>query len=97
MDRPTFTITRPLARHLLAHTGGRFFSATFKKRTDGSMRKMVGRVGVAPKNPSEKGRGYDPADHDLLTVYVPAVENYRNIPLDSLTEIRTLGAEFKVV
>ena len=96
MNKPEFTISLDVAEHLMKKSNGKFFSATFIKRTDGTERTMVGRLKVTPKNPSVRGRVYEDADHALLTVYVPAVSNYRTIPLDSVISVGTLGATFKV-
>jgi hypothetical protein len=81
--KPEFTISSEVAEHLMKKSNGKFFSATFIKRTDGTERTMVGRLKVT-------------ADHGLLTVYVPAVSNYRTIPLDSVTSVGTLGATFNI-
>jgi hypothetical protein len=95
-NKPEFTVSSDVAEHLMKKSNGKFFSATFIKRTDGTERTMVGRLKVTPKNPSLSGRVYQDSDHGLLTVYVPKVSNYRTIPLDSVLEIGTLGAKFKV-
>jgi len=96
ITKPEFTVTADVAEHLIRKTGGKFFSATFTKRTNGAERTLVGRLKVQPKVEATRPRAYVDADHDLLTVYVPAISNYRTIPLDALKSVGTLGATFKV-
>lgn len=95
-ERPTFTISPAVARHLMKNSSGRFFSATFRKRTNGEMRTLVGRLHVQPKTEATRPRAYKDSDHDLLTVFVPALQSYRTIPLDAVTKLGTMGANWEV-
>ena len=40
MNKPEFTISLDVAEHLMKKSNGKFFSATFIKRTDGTERTM---------------------------------------------------------
>lgn len=69
---------------------GKIFGVTFIKRTDGSPRTMSCRRG-ASVNIQGVGQSFDPAEHSLLTVFSCNDEGYRNIPLDSITELKHHG------
>lgn len=68
------------ARRALAKTAGRFFYAEFTKRTNGELRKLVGRLGVK-KHVNGKGLSYNPKDYDLQVVWDSQKKWYRMIPL----------------
>ena len=61
------TITTSEAEELIRNSGGKIFSATFIKRSTGSLRRMTGRVGVS-KGVTGAGSNYNAKDHDLIRV-----------------------------
>lgn len=86
-------IDRALARIGEAGRGGRFFSVDFVKRTDGADRHMVARLGVH-RGTLGVGMAYDPAEHDLLTVFDihapgkgPKRGDFRSVPLDRVVAV----------
>ncbi len=70
----------------IAATSGRFFSAYFIKR-DGSLRRMVARIGVS-KFVSGEGLAFDPADFNLAVVWDAQKRAYRMINLSTLLSLR---------
>lgn len=68
------TKQREKARRIIKATGGKFFSVTFTKRTNGQLRTMTCRTGVHKFLIGEAGKGqqYDPDDVDLICVWDPA-------------------------
>jgi len=71
---------------------GRFFGVRFVKRTDGSIRHMVARTGVAsPLTPTSQPRTWDPASKGLLQVWDVHKRAYRLIPAESILEIHAGG------
>lgn len=77
-------VKRSDARQILRDSKGKFFSATFVKK-DGKIRHMTCRVGVR-KGVKGVGMSFNPKDHDLLTVFEPANDNFRMINLNTLLE-----------
>ncbi len=72
---------------------GRIFSVEFIKRTDGSRRRMVARTGVR----SAGGElNYDPASHNLITVYDMVKRGFRNIPVDNILSLKANGKTYKI-
>jgi hypothetical protein len=70
---------------------GKIFSASFVKRSDGSVRQMLARTGVKPDGGGE--RSYNPSDHNLLLVWDLQAKGYRTIPADNLIRIKAHGRE----
>lgn len=62
------TISTTQAADLIKRSGGKLFSVTFIKRSTGSPRRMVARVGVT-KGVTGEGKRFDPSAHNLLTVH----------------------------
>ena len=91
------TKDREIVRRIIKATNGKFFSVVFTKRTTGELRKMICRTGVG-KFANGKGRKYDPADKDLMTVWDSQAwdpekgdTGYRSINLRTVCEIRFRG------
>lgn len=86
-------MTHADAIRFIENTQGKIFSLVFTKRTDGSERHMVCRLGVyAPLAYGEhKGPAYDAASKGLLTVWDMEKRSYKNIPLDAITKIKVKG------
>lgn len=73
--------------------GESIFSAKFIKRTDGSERLMVCRLGVK-KELQEQGRDFDPEYKALLSVYDMQKKAYRFINLATVFELRIKGKTY---
>jgi hypothetical protein len=73
---------------------GKIFSVIFTKRTDGTERRMVCRVGVS-KSLVGRGPSYDAESKDLLTVYDMEKKAYRMIPAEGVIELRAMKQQFK--
>jgi hypothetical protein len=72
---------RRVARFLEA-TGGRFFSVSFRKRSDGSFRRLLSRTGV---HPTGEGKGrYNPAEKGLLLLWDLQRSQWRAVPLEGV-------------
>lgn len=86
------TVTRELALQLINESKGRIVAVEFRKRSDGSIRRMAFRIGVK-KYLTGRGATYDPKLYGLLTVFdmSPNVRNYRSIPVDGLIRIKVKG------
>ena len=64
----TTTITKDDAKKMLEnHNDGTIFTVVFRKKTDGSIRKMNCRKGV--KKGVSSSLAYRPKDYDLVSVY----------------------------
>ena len=72
---------------------GRIFSVTFVKRTDGSIRDMLCRTGVA-KHLKGGEPAYDALSKGLMTVYSLDAQGYRNINLDSVLSAKVDGVVY---
>ena len=82
---------------LIDSTDGRWFTVTFIKRTDGSLRTMTCRTGVK-KYVNGVGLAYDPKSLNLRSVWVAnegkeGAESYRSINLETIVEIKAEGKE----
>lgn len=69
---------------------GKFFSVGFRKRSDGSFRRLYGRK--APRG--KKTPAYNPNHHGLVWVYDIQNKGIRSIPLESIEWIKAGGKEF---
>lgn len=81
-----------LVRELILAQGDRFFRVTFVKRTDGQLRTMLARRGIAPAKPVLKpGKR---AEEDLITDCITVFEvgkGYKRIPIDRVLEVAAAG------
>ncbi len=87
-------VSRYKTMELLKATRGKIFSCEFVKK-DGSLRKMVARLGVA-KN-LKGGKNGAGANNALITVYDMAVGGYRMINLETLKSLKVAGVAYEVV
>jgi hypothetical protein len=88
-------ISTQQAADLIRSSGGQFFTATFTKRTDGTLRTMNCRLGV--KSHLRGGEpAYDFAEKGLVPVYDLVKQDYRCFPLDSLTQLAISGQVYEV-
>lgn len=72
---------------------GQIFSVEFIKRTDGSLRRMVCRLGVK-KHLKGGTAAYDAKEHDLLTVFDMEKGGYRSIPVEAVQSLTVHGQTF---
>jgi hypothetical protein len=94
-ETPAGPITRQQAKQLIKDTKGKFFTVTFIKRTDGTVRVMNARLGVKaylkggelPYNPDEKG---------LIPVFDIPKRAYRMINVDTITNLKIGNNEYNV-
>lgn len=91
----TKTITLQKAIKLIMATKGTVFSTTFIKRTDGSVRTLVGRLDVT-KGVTGKGMSYDPFDKGLIPVYDFQKNQFRMINCDTIINISVRGKKYQV-
>lgn len=62
------SITTNEAASMIRESQGKLFGVTFIKRSTGSSRHMVARVGVS-QGVTGEGQKFNPRDHNLLNVY----------------------------
>ena len=85
-------IKKKLAKKMIYNLQGKVFGATFVKK-DGSIRNINCRTGVAKYlKGGEKRYDYD----NLVCVYDMQIEDYRNINIDTLMQLRTGGNTYHV-
>ena len=82
------------AAQMIKDTGGKFFTVTFVKRTDNSIRTMNCRRGVKLGIKGTGTRKSRPTG--LVTVYDMKNSAYRNINVSGIRSIRMRGTEYKV-
>lgn len=87
-------VSRFKVDEVIKSTHGKIFSCEFIKK-DGSLRKMVARLGVA-KNLKGGSNGAS-AKNSLVTVFDMVACSYRMINLSTLTALRVAGVNYKVV
>ena len=74
---------------------GEFFTVTFSKRTDGSIRTLNGRLGVR-KHLKGGNLPYDAASKELLPVFDTQKGEYRMIDLRSIISAKIGGKDYIV-
>lgn len=96
------TISRSDAVRHIEASGGKLFSVRFAKRSDGSVRTMCCRTGVA--NRRQGGSlAFDPASKGLILVFDMNIGTaggqgaYRMIPIEGLLQIKIDGEWLDVV
>ena len=95
MDR-VITINKDIARDIVSgYKGNQFFTVSFVKRGDGSLRKMNCRKGVH-KEVTGEGIKYDPESKGLVCVRDVQARAYRMIPLENIVSINITGRKYKV-
>ena len=74
---------------------GRIFSVEFIKRSTGELRIMTARTGV--KKHLQGGlKSYNPAQHNLLTVFDMDAKGYRSIPVEAIQRLSVGGQTFDI-
>lgn len=86
-----------IVAEIIKGQNGKAVTVVFKKRTDGKLRTLNGRLGVTKALKGGEMK-YDPADYKLLTVYDMQKHDYRSIPLDAVRVVKAAGVthRFKV-
>ena len=87
-------ISKAVASEVLQATKGTFFSVTFLKRSDNSVRTMTCRTGVRKYSTGE-GLKYNALEQGLLPVWEINV-GYKMIPLTNVVSFNAFGAKFTV-
>jgi hypothetical protein len=87
-------VSKQVAMDVLKSTNGTFFSVSFVKRGDGSIRKMLCRTGVK-KYTTGEGLKYDPIEKGLLPVW-EINKGYKMVPLSNVICFNAHGQEFFV-
>lgn len=77
-----------------ATESGHIFAVEFVKRTDGTLRKMTCRTGVT-KGTQGGSMGYEPSEHDLLSVYDVEKKGFRSIPVDAVLHLSMQGKRYR--
>jgi hypothetical protein len=72
---------------------GKMFSYTCYKRGTKEQRTFVGRVDVA-KFVKGVGLNYDPLGKNLLVMYLPDIQDYRQANLDAPIHLKLRGVEY---
>ena len=96
----TQKISRALAAQMITeYNGSQFFSVSFIKKTDGTLREMVCRKGVS-KFTKGGSLAYKPSDKGLVGVWEANTDQpekaYRMINLKGLRTIKMYGNTFEV-
>jgi hypothetical protein len=78
---------------IIRKTGGKFFYCEFVK-ADGTLRKMIGRIGVK-KHVTGGGLPYDPKDYNLQVVWDAQKRAYRMLNLLTLKYLRCGDITYK--
>ena len=80
-------IGRKEAVELIGSTGGEFFGAVTRKRTNGQFRKFNCRLGVK-KGVTGVGLAYDPSSKGLIVVWDGYKKSFRMIGVPELVMVR---------
>jgi hypothetical protein len=89
----TKKISPEKAVEMIYDAGSQFFTVTFVKRTDNTLRTMNCRRGVKA---GVKGTGKKSKPKGLVTVYDMKNRAYRRINLSGIRQLRMHGTEYKV-
>jgi hypothetical protein len=76
-------------------TGGRIFSVSFVRRSDGVERTLLGRLGVTALLRGGEP-AYEPADHGLITVFDMQNRDYRSVPIEGIRALSLDGERMRV-
>jgi len=79
----------------LTATKGRLFSVTFIKRSDGSERTIVARVGVR-RAQKHKGMRFNPRGRKLIVVFDVNERKYKCIPVEGIEAVCCRGRRYRV-
>jgi hypothetical protein len=88
-------ISRTAAQTLIRRSKGKFFGVTFVKK-NGEVREMNARLGVK-KGVTGAGMKYNPAEHDLITAFDVAKNNFRMINVRTLQRLSLEGQTYEIV
>jgi len=80
------------AADVIGQTAGRFFACEFIKK-DGSLRRMIARIGVR-RHVTGEGLKFNPTERGLAVVWDAGVRGYRMINLETLLSLRCGSLEW---
>lgn len=96
MEEKSISINRTKVAQLLANTGGKIFSAAFKKK-DGSYRELNGRTGVAKHRRTKDKKSFaHNVNNPYFIVFDLQKGEYRVINLETLYWVRHDGIKYIV-
>jgi len=81
----------PYVNQALSMVGGRFFRVDFVKKSNGKVRKLIGRMGVKSH---AKGTGKATSDPNIVTVWDTQAKQYRSFDKRNVLMIRS-GIEYR--
>jgi hypothetical protein len=79
----------------ISATRGRLFSVTFIKRSDGTERTIVARVGTT-RGQQQKGMRFNPRNRKLIVVFDLADRKYKCIPIEGIEAVCGRGRRYRV-
>lgn len=89
-------ITRSQAVYMIENSGGKIFTATFIKRSDGSVRTMNARKDVV-SHLHGGSLAYNAKAKNLLTCFDMQSVAYRTIPVEGLKELKIGGSVYNII
>ena len=87
------TITRNAVRGIMLRSNGHIFSCVFTKK-DGAQRTIVARLGV--QSHLHGGESTTKDKPSLVTVYDMNNRGYRNININTVSELKVQGTQYTV-
>ncbi len=90
-DKASVPFNRRNLKNLVSD--GKIFSVEFIKRSTGELRTMTARLGVR-KHLQGGRKVYNPAQHNLLTVFDMDTKGYRSIPVEAIQRLIIGGQTF---
>jgi hypothetical protein len=87
-------VSRYKVDEVIRSTGGKIFACEFVKK-DGSIRKMIARLGV--KKNLKGGKNGAGVHNSLVTVWDMVANGYRMINLSTLTALKVGGVTYEVI
>ena len=87
------TVSRNVVVDAIKATNGQMFTVVFKKRSDGTIRRMNCRLGVKKYL---KGGKSTTQGANVLTVFDVTKGGYRSIPIEGIIQVRCNGTTFEV-
>ena len=99
-------IDRSRATQIIENSGGKILSVTFRKRSDGTVRHLTGRLGVTI-GVNGQGKPFNAQARGLITIYellnLPGQRNgkragqWRHIPIEGIRSVKANGEEYAIV
>lgn len=96
MSKERNYVTRDEAVAHIREHGSKFTAVIFRKRTDGSIRRMTFRTGVTSHLKGGE-MAYNAQAHKLITVFDVAKQDYRSIPIEGIQRLKINGKWMAVI